>query len=286
MKKLISALLSVAFSLSFICTYAYAYSGTFILYQEKPSGKHYGLYKHDNVMYLYDKSGENYKRYTGFTKTQKGNKRYYVTGDLCKGWRKIDGKWYYFDHSNGNAATGTKTIGGKKYIFNSDGSWSGKRSRSAAYPSDFFVEFRRSNMDSTDFYYIDGKNKTLEIKHDDGTVTSRKMSAADVQAFYSMIIDSGITDIKAPISGFYIENNYLLTGYTPPAYEGEDEADDPADCDYAWTDPEKYRFDITCGGKSFAVSGDDTAFLFLYSDETASRFCHAICSIYDYNKGA
>ena len=36
-------------------------------------------------------------------------------------WAKIDRKWYYFD-AKGYMVTGTKTIDGKKYTFNSDGS--------------------------------------------------------------------------------------------------------------------------------------------------------------------
>ena len=37
-----------------------------------------------------------------------------------KQWQKIDGKWYYFD-AKGYITTGTKTIGGKTYRFNSSG---------------------------------------------------------------------------------------------------------------------------------------------------------------------
>lgn len=260
-----------------------AYSGTFMLFQKAPSGKHYGLYNYDNVMYLYDKSGENYEKYTGFAKTKNGDRRYYVTGHICKGWRKIGEKWYYFDYSKGNAATGAKIIGGKKYVFNSDGSWSGKRSKSAAYPSDFSVKLTFSGMDGKTSYLIDGKSKTLKITADDGAVTTKKMSKADIQAFYSMISDSGITDIKAPVSGFYIENNYLLTGYTPPVYENEeDEPDDPADTDYWWTDPEILSFEITSGGESYSIIGDDTAFLFAFTDKVASGFCNTIWMFTDY----
>ena len=84
------------------------------------------------VLYKYDNDGAGYSKYSGFTKTKSGGKRYYVTGHACKGWRKIDGEWYYFRFSDGIAATGTEVIGGKKYYFNSDGTWSGKRSRTAA----------------------------------------------------------------------------------------------------------------------------------------------------------
>ena len=39
-----------------------------------------------------------------------------VTSD----WQKIGGNWYYFE-ANGSMATGSKTIGGKTYNFNSAG---------------------------------------------------------------------------------------------------------------------------------------------------------------------
>ena len=34
-----------------------------------------------------------------------------------KQWKKINGKWFYFDE-NGDYVTGKQTIGGKTYIFN------------------------------------------------------------------------------------------------------------------------------------------------------------------------
>lgn len=261
----------------------WAYEGMFTLYQVKPTGTHYGLIKYDNVLYKYDESGENYKKYSGFTTTKSGAKRYYVTGHACKGWRKIDGKWYYFKFSDGAAATGTQVIGGKKYHFNSDGTWSGKRSRSAACPSDFSIKYTINNMDSNDVnVLVDAKSRKFTYTDWDGKVTTKKMSSADVQVFYSMVKDCGITDIKATVSGFFIENNYLLTGYTPAVGEGEDEPDDPADIDYLWTDPEIYDLEITMDGESYSVRGDDTAFLFAFKDKTAEKYCQLLWFINDY----
>ncbi len=284
MKKVIIALLSIWLAISFFQINIYAYSGTFNLYHETPSGSHVGLYKYDNILYKYPEYGQKFEKYTGWTRTGSGKRRYYVTGDICKGWRKINGKWYYFDYSNGNAATGIKIIGGKIYIFNDDNSWSGKRSKSAKYPSDFSIKLIRSDMESETCFLISGKSKTLKITTQNKEITE-KMSTADVQAFYSMVLDTGIIDIKSPVNGFHIENNYLLTGYTPPIYNVEDnesEPDEPADTDYLWTDPERYRFEISCDGESYTITGDDTAFLFAYTENTTAKFCHMIWLFIDY----
>lgn len=284
MKKLLSIILGLVFALSFCNIGSSAYSGTFKLYEEMPSGEHYGLYKHDNVMYLYEKDGITCKRYTEFTKNQKGTRRHYVTGHICKGWRKIDGKWFYLDYSDGNAAVGTKVIAGKKYIFNKDGSWTGKRSSSTTYPSNFSIKLTIRDMDSSSEFLIDGTSRTLKITAEDDTTAAKKISSAHIQAFYSMISVSEISGIKSPVSGFYVENSYLSTGYVSPAYEDGDEPDDPADTDYLWTDPQRYILEIVCGDESYVVTGDDTAFLFAFTDKTAEKFCHTLWLIKDYRE--
>ncbi|MCI5945492.1 MAG: hypothetical protein MRZ39_01140 [Oscillospiraceae bacterium] len=282
MKRFLCVILCLVLMLP-LSVQAQAYGGMFTLFQEKPTETHYGFYKHDNVLYKYDNDGAGYSKYSGFTKTKSGGKRYYVTGHACKGWRKIDGEWYYFRFSDGIAATGTEVIGGKKYYFNSDGTWSGKRSRTAAYPSDFSIKYTIGNMDSDgEMVLVDAKSRTCSFTDEDGKVTTKKMSKADIQAFYSMVIESGVADIKTAVNGFFIENNSLLTGYTPPAGDGEDEPDDPADTDYWWSDPETYQLEITMNGESYSVRGDDTAFLFAFTDKTAEKFCQLLWFINDY----
>lgn len=255
-----------------------AYSGMFNLYRKSPQGEHYGLYKYDNVMYLYDESGEKYQRYSGFTKTKNGDRRYYVTGDVCKGWRKINKKWYYFDFSDGNAFSGKEIIAGGKYYFNDNFSWSGKLSKNAKYTDDFSLTFKILNMDSdTVTYKVDSINRTFIMDVGEKTKKKIKLSKMDIQAFYSMILSCDITKIKAKVTGYNIENNNLFTGFTPP----EDE-DNPEDCDYIWSDPEKYIFNITFNGNKYEVFGDDSAFLFVNSDKTVEKFCQMVWFMKDY----
>ena len=92
-----------------------------------------------------------------------------------------------------------------------------------------------------------------------------------------MLLTTEITDIKARVIGYNIENDNLLTGFTPSPEE-----DNPEDFDYIWSDPEQYRFEITYNGENYIINGDDSAFLFMYSDKTASKFCHMIWMISDY----
>ncbi|KFM95002.1 cell wall binding repeat family protein [Bacillus clarus] len=39
-----------------------------------------------------------------------------------KGWKQINGKWYYFSNWGDMIANGSYTIDGKSYYFNADGS--------------------------------------------------------------------------------------------------------------------------------------------------------------------
>lgn len=43
---------------------------------------------------------------------------YYVNGEKAKGWKRIEGKYYYFDTETGAAYKGFKKIEGKTYYFN------------------------------------------------------------------------------------------------------------------------------------------------------------------------
>ena len=58
---------------------------------------------------------------TGWKKLS-GKWYYFAGGAMVTSWKKISGKWRYFD-DDGIMKTGTHTINGKKYIFNSEGIW-------------------------------------------------------------------------------------------------------------------------------------------------------------------
>lgn len=42
-------------------------------------------------------------------------------GDMARGWREIDGKWYFFDKDNGNMLVNTTTPDG--YKVDASGVW-------------------------------------------------------------------------------------------------------------------------------------------------------------------
>ena len=50
---------------------------------------------------------------------------YYVNkiGVVLTGWRKLGGKWYYFDETSGKMATSPRKIGKRIYFFNKKGEW-------------------------------------------------------------------------------------------------------------------------------------------------------------------
>ena len=104
---------------------------------QKISGKWYymndkgemqtGWLKDDGKWYLLSKNGD---MLTGWQKVN--GKWYYLTpkndgthktGEMWTGWLKDNGKWYYLDTKDGYMYTGTHTINGKKYTFDSHGVW-------------------------------------------------------------------------------------------------------------------------------------------------------------------
>ena len=65
---------------------------------------------------------------TNYVYSEYGNKikyqnKYYIKSDgsCTTGWKKISGKWYYFESSGVMLANTSKRIGGKTYHFNSSG---------------------------------------------------------------------------------------------------------------------------------------------------------------------
>lgn len=67
-----------------------------------------GLYKIDDIMYRFDKNGICLGEYTGWTKQKNDSSklRYYSNGWIIFGWKKINGKFYYFDSNNRGFFTG------------------------------------------------------------------------------------------------------------------------------------------------------------------------------------
>jgi glucan-binding YG repeat protein len=49
------------------------------------------------------------------------NKKYYINGQIVKGWKVISGKKYYFDKKTGVVTTGLKKIGKNTYYFAKSG---------------------------------------------------------------------------------------------------------------------------------------------------------------------
>ena len=71
----------------------------------------------DGVLYYFGSSGA---LVTGWYKDDY-NSFYFTTNGMVKGWKKIDGKWYYFDKDDGAMTTGIYDIEGTLYNFGSTG---------------------------------------------------------------------------------------------------------------------------------------------------------------------
>ena len=77
----------------------------------------------DGVVYYFDSSDGHMRTNTFIQDSYKGEyPRMYVdaNGRIVRGWKLIEGSWYYFD-TNGRAVTGTHKINGVTYIFDNAG---------------------------------------------------------------------------------------------------------------------------------------------------------------------
>ena len=74
----------------------------------------------DGKIYGFNSSGAMLRGWQKF-----GDKWYFFksNGAAEKGWKKWNGKWYFLDRTTAVMVTGTKTIDGKTYKFNSSGQW-------------------------------------------------------------------------------------------------------------------------------------------------------------------
>ena len=84
-----------------------------------------GLQSIGGKYYYFKKTGELYTGWVQWTEDGPYCWNYYDDNGEATGWRKIDGKWYYFDASNDNfmVYNCTKYIGGTYYTFNKAGEW-------------------------------------------------------------------------------------------------------------------------------------------------------------------
>lgn len=123
----------------------------------------------------------------GFIKDSKG-KRYYTQGERTYGWKKINGYWYHFDTESGYMDTGRAKICGSVYVFDKDGKWTKRLSKSGFAPKDFSVSFTGGwggGFDTAEkkIYYGETLNGMAE--------ENIKIPAADRQVLWCMYLESG-----------------------------------------------------------------------------------------------
>ena len=99
------------------------HEGAWYYIQSDGTRRQNGLAYSGNNQYLFDKDG---KMLTGW-QTFNGKRMLFassgellVENDQASAWKKVNGKWYYFDNNN-VAVTGLKEIDGKTYFFDESG---------------------------------------------------------------------------------------------------------------------------------------------------------------------
>ena len=81
-----------------------------------------------------------------------------ANGVVQTGWKKISGKWYYFDEDGYMAEGGVYEIDGKKYLFLDNGVWSGTPGWNKWTHSEFYIEEGELISYSWDcWFYCDNK---------------------------------------------------------------------------------------------------------------------------------
>ncbi len=102
--------------------------GGYIYYMSPRMVTDLELAKVDDTVYTIDRNGHAYVATDGFYNCGLSNGLYYVSDGKSaeKGWKQINGSWYYFGDTGINgmywaAADSTNSIDGKYYRFNSDG---------------------------------------------------------------------------------------------------------------------------------------------------------------------
>ena len=161
-----------------------------------------GVYDIDDVEYYFDEDGilqtgwtkETYEYDDGesYTCTYYGDPE--KSGALVHGWKKIDGKWYYFDP--GMSYDGRYTINKKDFYFNSDG----------------VLQIGWFQDDENEMWYYSNANGELQkgwqkIKN--------KWYYLDPESYY--LYDDGIYKINGKYY-FFDKNGVMKTGWCKEAY--------------------------------------------------------------------
>ena len=199
----------------------------------------------------------------GFTGKVKinGSSKFYDNGVQWTGWRKVKGKWYYFDpDNNGIMAEGKVKTALGYYYFDKNGAWNGKLSKSAKCPEDLeFMMSESCGMSDIEGYTIDTASDLLKVPgvYSDDDTRSVKLSKRDMQIFYDVIMSCKLTESKSDLTG------YGIIKTMPP--EGEY---------YMSDDTPVYSASFTVSGKSFEIKGDYDMFQFCGKNEDVRNFAY------------
>lgn len=196
MSKIVSALSTAVFSVGIMAIPVSDEQDPFTNeYFRVEQREEHGFAFADNILTKTDENGT--YGYTGRVKIN-GKTKFYDNGVLWTGWRKIGGKWYYFDpESDGIMAEEKAKTSLGYYYFDEDGAWNGKVSKSALCPEDF--EFMMSDIAEGLFGFeintFDGLLKVPNLYNDDDS-RSISLSKRDKQIFYDVIMSCKLTEIE------------------------------------------------------------------------------------------
>lgn len=242
--------------------------------KENPADKN-GLEFYGNVLVKTDESGS--YGYTGRVRV-KGKTKFYDNGFQWMGWRKLGGKWYYFDPANDGvmAEEKVKTALGTYYL-DEDGAWNGKVSRSALYPEDFGFEvsdwgygygFEIGTFDSTfmETHFVE----------DADVVKGINIPKRDLQIFYDTAWSCGLTSIDEELYGAKL--------YERSAQKKIDE-ESGAIVDGEPTDINHYTVKLSVNGKAYTVKGNWTMYRYYDEFEKVRDFAYFLAFTKSYAKG-
>lgn len=216
-----------------------------------PQAKNDGMNLVNGVMVVKDDSGV--RPYTGKA-TVKGNTRYYDNGVLWTGWRKLGGKWYYFDPDNsGNMALGKVKTATGVYYLDEKGAWNGTFSKGTKMPDNFAFIVRESSYGSS--FELNSSKKMLTKGEWEETDITRKIdiSKTDLQIFYDTIMSCGLNEMDRNMTGKTIAKELKVRKYAES------------------TDVTSYHITVRAGDENFNVDANYYTYSFCGRSENADN---------------
>lgn len=191
-----------------------------------------------------------------------GERYFYSEGCKWFGWKKIDGKWYYFDPAAKGAIAKERaeTALGVYYIEES-GAWEGRYTARAKAPEDFSFSYGVHEYGSSYSLQSDTGELITNLSWDEGQGEYNgkvNVTNKDKQIIYDTLMSCGGDKLTTPLTG-----EALIGGNQN-------------------TDIGRFEVKFTAGGKSYSISGDSAMYQLYGKNEQVTSCAYIRAFLEDY----